>query len=99
MDIAGFYIFINLLINYIKNDFVKYKQFILIFPLVRTAILFAIFFHIIKNKIFFFNNIIGDYSQKWEIKNQKQKIITTPIKKNYKKDCESITEIFLKMRN
>ena len=28
----------------------------------------------------------------------KQKTITKLIKKNYKKDCESIIEIFLKMR-
>ena len=29
---------------------------------------------------------------------QKQKIIAMPIKKNYKKDCNSIKEIFLKMK-
>ena len=43
-----------------------------------------------------------DYSQKWEKKNKKtkpnQKIFTKPIKNNYKKDCENIKEIFLKMK-
>ena len=44
-----------------------------------------------------FNKIIEDFSPKWKTKNQKQKSITKPIKKNYKKDCKTIIEIFLKM--
>ena len=44
-----------------------------------------------------FNNIIVDYYQKWEIK-KKQKFITKPLKENYKKYCERIIEIVLKMR-
>ena len=44
-----------------------------------------------------FNKIIEDFSPKWKTKNQKQKSITKPVKKNYKKDCKTIIEIFLKM--
>ena len=43
MDIANYYIFINLLVNHIKNNFVEYRQFVLTFALVRTAILFSLF--------------------------------------------------------
>ena len=32
-----------------KNNFVKYKPFILIFTLSRTTVLFTTFFHAIKN--------------------------------------------------
>ena len=91
IDIS-YHIFINLLVNHTKNNFVKYRQFDLIFALVRTAILFTI----ISN---FFCSII--YREcilkngKWKAK---AKIITIPIKKNYKNDCKSIKEIFLKMK-
>ena len=37
MDL-GYHIFINLLVNHVKNSFIKYRTFILIFALVRTAI-------------------------------------------------------------
>ena len=43
MDIVGYHIFINLLLNHIKNNVVKYRQFVLIFDLVKTAILFRFF--------------------------------------------------------
>ena len=45
-----------------------------------------------------FNNIIEDYFQKWKIGKQKQKPINKLIQKNYKKDCESVIKIFLKMK-
>ena len=40
MDIGSYHIFINLLVKHIKNNFVKYRQFVLIFTLVKTAIFF-----------------------------------------------------------
>ena len=46
IDIVGYHIFINLLVNYIRNIFVKYR----IFALVKTAILskfVSSFFHAI----------------------------------------------------
>ena len=64
-----------------KNNFVKYKPFVLIFTLSRTTVLFITFFHAIK----MVNNIKEGYFQNWEIRKQKQKITITPIKKNYKK--------------
>ena len=96
MNIVAYHIFINLLVNHVENNFVEYRQFVLIFALVRTAILFR-FFPRYKRLIFFFNNIIEDHSPKWKTKKQKQRSITKPIKKNFKKDCDSVTEIFLKM--
>ena len=40
MDNIGYHIFINLLVSHKKeNDFVEYRQFLLIFGLNRTAIL------------------------------------------------------------
>ena len=44
MDIGGYHIFINLFVDHIKNYFFEYRQFVLIFTLVRTVILFS-FFH------------------------------------------------------
>ena len=44
MDIVGYQVFINLFVEHIKNYFVKYRQFVLIFTLVRTVILLS-FFH------------------------------------------------------
>lgn len=45
-----------------------------------------------------FDNIIEDYSpQKTENKKTKAKKYYQTIKKNYKKDCASIIQIFLKM--
>ena len=38
MESIGYHIFINLLVNLYKNNFVKYSQFTLIFSLDRTAI-------------------------------------------------------------
>ena len=43
MDIVGYQVFINLFVDRIKNYFVKYRQFVLIFTLVRTVILFSFF--------------------------------------------------------
>ena len=85
-----------------KYKFSEHRKFILIFALGRTAILFTIFYHAIKiDYLFmFYNNIIKDYSKKnmENKKNQKQKNITRPIKKNYKKDPERIIEILINMR-
>ena len=44
MDLVDYHIFINLLANHIRNNFVKYRQFIFIFAQVRTAILFRFLF-------------------------------------------------------
>ena len=40
MDVAGYYIFMNLVANHLKNSFIKYRE----LALVRTAILFSSFF-------------------------------------------------------
>ena len=53
-DIVGYHNFINLLVNYTKNNFVKYRPFVLVFSLVRTAYFVHNFSDII---IFLFNNI------------------------------------------
>ena len=49
MYIVGYHIFINLLVNHIKNNSVKYRQFVLIFTLVNAAMLFSFFFCAINN--------------------------------------------------
>ena len=41
MHVVGYHIFINLLFNRIKSNLVEYRQFVLIFGLVRTAFLFT----------------------------------------------------------
>lgn len=46
-----------------KNNLVEYRQFILIFALVRTVILFTVFPRYEKLN-FLFNDITEDYSQK-----------------------------------
>ena len=43
MDTIGYHIFINLLVNHIKNNLIAYRQFVLIYTLVRTAVLFSFF--------------------------------------------------------
>ena len=53
----------------------------LIFALGRTAILFTIFFHAIRNLTFLLISVIEDYSQKLKRKKQEQTIINKPIKK------------------
>ena len=57
MDIVEYHIFINLIVNCISN-----------FALVRTAVLFRLFFPCYKK--FFFNNKKEDYSPKWKRKKQ-----------------------------
>ena len=90
MNIVDYPIFMSLLRNHKKKcNFVKYGQFILIFPVVGTAILLTTFPTLLKS-YFLLNNITRDYSNKWKIKKQKLKIITRPIKKNYKKNCDRI---------
>ena len=37
------HIFVNIIVNYVNNNFVEYRQFILILPLVRTAFFLNIF--------------------------------------------------------
>ena len=37
------HIFVNIIVNYVNNNFVEYRQFILILPLVRTAFFFIFF--------------------------------------------------------
>ena len=41
------HIFVNMIVNYVNNNFVEYRQFILILPLVRRAT-FSQFFNAIK---------------------------------------------------
>ena len=98
MYIVGYHIFINLLGNHIKNNSVKYRQFVLIFTLVNTAMLFSFFFCAINIICFVQQYIIEDYSPKRMDNKQEQKSITKLIKTNCKKDRISIIEIFLKMR-
>ena len=98
MYIVGYHIFINLLVNHIKNNSVKYRQFVLIFTLVNTAMLFSFFFCAINIICFVQQYIIEDYSPKRMDNKQEQKSITKLIKTNCKKDRISIIEIFLKMR-
>ena len=46
MGIVDYHIFINLLVNYIINNFFEYRKSVLIFAPVRTTILFRfLFFH------------------------------------------------------
>ena len=49
MDIVVYHIFINILLNHIKNNVVKYRQFVLIFALVKNSYSVQIFFHAMKN--------------------------------------------------
>ena len=68
-------------LKYLKI-FIKYRQFIFIFALARTGILFKIcFFLSCKKVIFLFNIEIRYYSQKRKIiiKKQKQENITNSI--------------------
>ena len=51
MDITDYYMLINLLVNPIKNNFMEIRQFVLIFVLIKTAILFT-FFNPKNNSIF-----------------------------------------------
>ena len=44
MDTVGSHIFINLLVNHTENNFVKYRQFILILSLEKIAISLTIYF-------------------------------------------------------
>ena len=43
MDIVDYHIFMNLFVSHMKNNFVEYRQYVLIFALVRTVTLFMIF--------------------------------------------------------
>ena len=51
MDIVDYHIFINLLVNHIKMNFVEYRQFVIIFALVYYFV--QVFFCAIKNETFF----------------------------------------------
>ena len=58
VNIVGYHIFINLLVNHIKNNFVEYREFVLIFSLIRTVILFLFFKRFKKyNNLVLFKNI------------------------------------------
>ena len=52
IDIAGYHIFINLLVKYIKNNIVEFEKFLLTLALVTAAILFTVFTTL--QKIIFF---------------------------------------------
>ena len=102
-NVVGYHIFINLLFNHRKFNFVEYRQFIWVFVLVGRPILFS-FFQCNKKNIcsnFFVHQYeIKDYRpNKMENKKKReQKIFFNSIKRNCKKDCINIIEIFLKMR-
>ena len=79
-----------------RNNFVKFQKFLTIF--VKTVVLFTIFYTLEKTVFSFFNMKEG-YSKKCKTKKKhKEKIITKPIKRNYKEDCKSIIKTFLKMK-
>ena len=83
MDITDYYMLINLLVNPIKNNFMEIRQFVLIFVLIKTAILFT-FFNPKSSSIFW--SII----QHWIIiKNSKQK---NKAKKYYQTNKEKLQE-------
>ena len=42
MDIVGYHILINLLVKHVKDNIIEYRQLVLIFGLVRKAILFSL---------------------------------------------------------
>ena len=69
---------------------------ILIFALVRRAILFTIFFYALK-RVFFVQKYIRELFSKIENKKKTQKTIIKKITKK-KKHCESIIGIFLKIK-
>ena len=58
-NVVGYHIFINLLFNHRKFNFVEYRQFVWVFTLVGTPVLFSFFQCNKKNyvAIFFFINI------------------------------------------
>ena len=80
MDIVDYHIFINLLVNHIKNRFVYHRQFN--FRSSQNSYFVHNFF---PTQFFLSNNLTEYYSLKWKIIKQEQKIITKVIKKNYKK--------------
>ena len=59
MDIVDYQIFLNLLVNHIKNGFVEYRQFCLIFTLIRTAF-FLILFERYEKYYFFVQQYIRE---------------------------------------
>ena len=63
---------------------VKYRQIVLIFALLWTAVLYRVFFHAVKN-FFLFHNIIEICSPKWKTKKLKAK-------KYYQTDKEKLQE-------
>ena len=63
----------------------------------QNSFLFTIFLLLQKIKVSH-SIITTNYSLKWKIKKQEEKLITKLIKKNYIKDRESIKEIFLNMK-
>lgn len=63
----------------------------------QNSFLFTIFLLLQKIKVSH-SIITTNYSLKWKIKKQEEKLITKLIKKNYIKDRESIKEISLNMK-
>ena len=77
MDIVHYHIFINLLVNHIKNNFIEYREFVLIFAIVRTAILFRYLFLFHTKKNFFdqkYNR--GLFSKMENTKYKSKKLLT-----------------------
>lgn len=73
-----------------KYNFIKYRKFVLIFVVIKTAIKFKFFFILLKIKPFSFNNIMKGYSRKWEIKSKSEKLLPSKQSKTKNKDCEKI---------
>ena len=65
IDILSNHIFINLLANHMRNNFVKFQKFLTIF--VKTVVLFTIFYTLEKT-IFSFFNMKEGYSKKCKTK-------------------------------
>ena len=45
MDVAGYYMFMNLLVNHLKNSFIKYRELALVRKVILFSSFFCLFFH------------------------------------------------------
>ena len=81
MDKLVYHIFINQLVNHAKNNFIKYRKFILIFALLRTTILSTIFFHT--------TNFFSHYNSRLFSKMENRK---TKAKNHYQANKEKLKE-------
>ena len=96
MNIVDYHIFINLLVNNIKNNFSQTYTTGFSFYSSQDGY-FAQIFLLCYKKLGFF---VQKFNRRlfYTIKNKKRNKPTKPTKKSYKKDRERTTEIFMKMR-